>query len=84
MTQSEPTTQTTRQAEDSEAQDRAKRIDRLNQQIIEKSLERHLADIERVEGWMTSPWALSVLGVIAGVSLMSLGALFTKFFILTH
>ncbi|TXC70959.1 hypothetical protein FSB78_08380 [Sphingomonas ginsenosidivorax] len=84
MTQSEPTTLTTRLAEDSEAQERAKRINRLNQQIIEKSLERHLAELEMVDGWLASPLAVGGLGVIAAVTLVSLGALFTKFVILTH
>lgn len=84
MTQVEPTTLTTRLAEDSEAQDRAKRIERLNQQIIEKSLEQHLAALKRLDGWRASPWVLSALSILAGVALISFGALFTKFVILGH
>lgn len=84
MTQSEPTTLTTRLAEESEAQDRARRIRLLNQQIIEKSLEQHLAALKRLDGWMASPGVLAGLGMLAGVALISFGALFTKFVILAH
>ena len=84
MTQSEPTTLTTRLAEDSDAQDRARRIALLNQQIIEKSLEQHLAALKRLDGWMASPAALAALGIVAGIALLSFGVLFTKFVILAH
>jgi len=84
MTQSEPTSLTNRLAEDSEVQDRAKRIELLNQQIMEKSLEQHLAALNRLDGWETSPWIISGLGVAAGIALFSFGALFTKFVILAH
>lgn len=84
MTQSEPTTLTDRPAEDNEAQDRAKRIELLNQQIMEKSLEQHLAALNKLDGWETSPWILSGLGMAAGIALFSFGVLFTKFVILAH
>lgn len=84
MTQFEPTTLTTRLAEDSDAQDRARRIALLNQQIIEKSLEQHLAALKRLDGWMASPGVLAALGMVAGIALFSFGALFTKFVILAH
>jgi len=84
MTQSEPTTNNTRPAEDGEAEDCAKRIRLLNQQIMEKSLEQHLAALNRVDTWKTSPWVLSGLGVVAGVALISSGAMFTKFVILAQ
>ncbi len=84
MTQFEPTTLTTRPAEDREAEDRAKRMRLLNQQIIEKSLEQHLAALNRLDTWRASPWILSGLGMVVGVALISSGALFTKFVILAH
>ncbi len=84
MTQSEPKTLINRSAEDSEVQDRAKRIELLNQRIMEKSLEQHLAALNSLDGWKTSPWALSGLGMIVGVALISFGVLFTKFFVLAH
>ena len=84
MTQSEPTALITRLADDSEAQNRAKRIELLNQQIIELSLEQHLAAMKRLDGWMASPWILSGLGMAAGIALFSFGVLFTKFVILAH
>ena len=84
MTQFEPTTLTSVLVEDREAQVRAKRIEQLNQQIMEKSLEQHLAALNRLDGWKTSPWILSGLGVVIGVALISLGALFTKFITLAH
>lgn len=84
MTQSESTKLTTRLAEDSEAQDRARRIELLNQQIMEKSLEQHLAALNRLDGWMTSPGVLAGLGMLAGVALICFGALFTKFVILAN
>jgi len=84
MTQSEPTTNNTRPAEDREAEDCAKRIRLLNQQIMEKSLEQHLAALNRVDTWKTSPWVLSGLGVVGGVALISSGALFMKFVILAQ
>ena len=83
MTQSEPKV-TTLLAEDSEAQNRARRIKLLNQQIIEKSLEQHLAELKRLDGWMASPGILAGLGMLAGVALFSFGVLFTKFVILAH
>ncbi|MES2421976.1 MAG: hypothetical protein V4595_11885 [Pseudomonadota bacterium] len=84
MTQSELTTLTDRPAEDSEARDRAKRIELLNKQIMEKSLEQHLVALNRLNGWQTSPWILSGLGMAAGIALFSFGVLFTKFVILAH
>lgn len=84
MTRSEPTTLTTRLAEDSEARDRARRIELLNQQIIEKSLEQHLAALKRLDGWMASPGVLAGMGMLAGVALFGVGVLFTKFVILAH
>jgi hypothetical protein len=84
MTQSEPTTLITRLAEHSEAHDRAKRIELLNQQIIEKSLEQHLAALKRLDGWTASPWVLSGLGMAAGIALFCFGVLFTKFVVLAH
>jgi hypothetical protein len=66
------------------AEDRAKRIRLLNQQIMEKSLEQHLAALHRLDTWKTSPWALSGLGMVVGVALISSGVLFTKFVILAH
>jgi hypothetical protein len=84
MTQSEPTTATTWPTEDSETQDRAKRIESLNQQISEKSLQQHLTALNRLDGWETSPWVLSGLGMVAGIALFSFGVLFTKFVILAH
>ncbi len=84
MTQSEPTTPTTRLADDGEDQSRAKRIALLNQQILEKSLEQHLAALNRLDGWKASPWVLSGVGMIVGVALISFGALFTKFVMLAH
>ena len=82
MTQPEPTTLTNRLAEDSYAHDRGKRIERLNQQIIERSLEQHLAALNRLDGWRASPWILSGIGTVAGIALISFGMLFTKFFVL--
>jgi len=84
MTQSEPTTSTTWPAVDREAEDRAKRIRLLNQEIMEKSLEQHLAALNRLDTWKTSPWILSGLGLVVGVVLISSGVLFTKFIILAH
>ncbi|MEG8044959.1 hypothetical protein QP175_01285 [Sphingomonas aerolata] len=84
MNQSEPTSLTTRLVEDSEVQDRAKRIELLNKQIMEKSLEQHLAALNRLDTWKTSPWILSGLGMVVGVALISSGVLFTKFVILAH
>jgi hypothetical protein len=84
MTQCEPTTTTTWPAEDGEAEGRAKRIKLLNQQIMEKSLEQHLAALNRLDTWKTSPWILSGLGMVVGVALISSGVLFTKFVILAH
>lgn len=84
MTRSEPTTLTSRLAEDNESQTRARRIELLNQQIMEKSLEQHLAALNRLDGWATSPWILSGLGMAAGIALFSFGVLFTKFVILAH
>jgi len=84
MTQSDRTMMTTRPAEDKEAEDRAKRIELLNQQIMEKSLEQHLAALNRLDAWKTSPWTLSGLGMFVGVALISFGAMFTKFVILAH
>lgn len=84
MTRSEPTTLTTRLAEDSDAQDRAKRIELLNQQIIELSLEQHLEALKRLDGWMASPWVLSGLGMAAGIALFCFGVLLTKFVVLAH
>lgn len=84
MTQSEPTTLTDRLAEDKELQDRAKRTQLLIQQSIEKSLEKNLADLNRPDRWMASPWVLFGLGMIAGVALVALGALFMKFVILAQ
>ncbi len=81
MTQCEPTTTTTCPAEDGAAEDRAKRIKLLNQQIMEKSLEQHLAALNRLDTWKTSPWILSGLGMVVGVVLISSGVLFTKFVI---
>ena len=81
MTQSEPTALIT---DDSEAQNRAKRIKLLNQQIIELSLEQHLAALKRLDGWMASPWVLSGLGMAAGIALFCFGVLFTKFVVLAH
>ena len=83
MIQSEPTT-TTQPAEDREAEDRAKRIKFLNHQIMEKSLEQHLAALNRLDTWKTSPWILSGLGMVVGVALISAGVLFTRFVILGH
>lgn len=84
MTHSDQTTMATRPAEDSEAQNRAKRIKLLNQQIIELSLEQHLAALKRLDGWMASPWVLSGLGMAAGIALFCFGVLFTKFVVLAH
>ena len=84
MTQFEPTTLTTRPAEDSDAQDRARRIKLLNQQIIEKSLEQHLAELKRLDGWMASPGVLAALGMVAGIALFSFGVLFMKFVVLAQ
>lgn len=84
MTQFEPTTLTSLLVEDREAQVRTKRIEQLNQQIMEKSLEQHLAALNRLDGWKTSPLILSGLGMVIAVALISLGALFTKFIILAH
>jgi len=84
MTQSDPTTLTNRLAEESKVQDRAKRIELLNQQIMEKSLEQDLAALNRLNGWQTSPWILSGLGMAAGIALFSFGVLFTKFVLLAH
>jgi hypothetical protein len=84
MTRSRPTTLTTRLAEDNESQNRAKRIELLNQQIMEKSLEQHLAALKRLDGWASSPWILSGFGMAAGIALFSFGVLFTKFVILAH
>ncbi|MEG3174528.1 hypothetical protein U1708_20210 [Sphingomonas sp. ZB1N12] len=84
MTQSELTTLADRLAEDNESQDRAKRIEILNQQIMEKSQEQHLAALNRLEGWATSPWILSGVGMAVGIALFSFGVLFTKFVILAH
>lgn len=84
MTQSEPTTLTDRLAEDREFQDRAKRTQLLIQQNIEKSLEQNLADLNRLDRWVVSPWVLFVLGMIAGGALVVLGALFMKFVILAQ
>ena len=84
MTRSDQTTMTTRPAEDSEAQNRAKRIKLLNQQIAELSLEQHLAALKRLDGWMASPWVLSGLGMAAGIALFCFGVLFTKFVVLAH
>lgn len=84
MTHSDQTTMATRPAEDSEAQSRAKRIKLLNQQIIELSLEQHLAALKRLDGWMASPWVLSGLGIAAGIALFCFGVLFTKFVVLAH
>ncbi|MEG8057037.1 hypothetical protein QP150_10105 [Sphingomonas sp. 22L2VL55-3] len=81
MTQFE---RTNRLGEESEDLDRAKRIERLNQQIIEKSLEQHLAALNSVDGWKASPWILSGIGMIAGIALFSFGMLFTKFIVLAH
>lgn len=75
---------TTRPAEDSEAQNRAKRIKLLNQQIAELSLEQHLAALKRLDGWMASPWVLSGMGMAAGIALFCFGVLFTKFVVLAH
>ena len=84
MTQFEPTTLTTRLAEDSETQSSAERIKLLNQQIIEKSLQQQLAALNRLDGWETSPWILSGLGIAAGVALFSFGVLFARFVVLAH
>ncbi len=84
MTQSKPTTLTTRLAEDSETNSSAERIKLLNQQIIEKSLEQQLAALNRLDGWETSPWILSGLGIAAGVALFSFGVLFARFVVLAH
>lgn len=84
MAQCEPTTNTTCPAENGDADDRSKRIKLLNQQIMEKSLEQHLAALNRLETWKTSPWILSGLGMFVGVVLISSGVLFTKFVILAH
>jgi len=84
MTRSDQTTMTTRPAEDSEAQNRAKRIKLLNQQIAELSLEQHLAALKRLDGWMASPWVLSGMGMAAGIALFCFGVLFTKFVVLAH
>jgi hypothetical protein len=84
MTQSEPTTLTDRLADDREFQDSAKRTRLLIQQNIEKSLEQNLADLNRSDRWMASPWVLFVLGMIAGGALVVLGALFMKFVILAQ
>jgi hypothetical protein len=84
MTQSEPTTLTTRLAEDSETQSSAERIKLLNQQIIEKSLQQQLAALNQLDGWETSPWILSGLGIAAGVALFSFGVLFARFVVLAH
>lgn len=84
VTQFEPTTSTTRLPEDSEAQNRAKRIELLTQQLIEKSLEQHLSHLNRLDGWKNSPWILSSLGMVAGIALFSFGMLFTKFVVLAH
>lgn len=84
MTQSEPATLTNRPTEDGEAQDRAKRIALLNQQILEKSLEQHLTALNRLDGWKNSPGILAGLGMLAGVALVSFGVLFAKFVIVAH
>lgn len=84
MTRSDQTTMATRPAEDSEAQNRAKRIKLLNQQITELSLEQHLAALKRLDGWMASPWVLSGLGMAAGIALFCFGVLFMKFVVLAH
>jgi hypothetical protein len=84
MTQSEPTALTDRLAEDKELQDRAKRTQLLIQQNIEKSLEQNLAELNRSDRWMASPWVLFGLGMIAGVALVALGALFMKLVILAQ
>lgn len=84
MTQSKSTTLITQLADDSEAQNRAKRIKLLNQQITELSLEQHLAALKRLDGWMASPWVLSGLGIAAGIALFCFGVLFTKFVVLAH
>jgi len=84
MTHSDQTTMATRPADESEAQNRAKRIKLLNQQIIELSLEQHLAALKRLDGWMASPWVLSGLGMAAGIVLFCFGVLFMKFVVLAH
>ena len=84
IAQSDRTITTPSLAEDREAEDCAKRIRLLNQQIMEKSLEQHLAALHRLDTWKTSPWALSGLGMAIGVAVISLGVLFTKFVILAH
>lgn len=81
MTQSESTALTDRLAENKELQDRVKRRRLLIQQNIEKSLEQNLADLNRSDRWMASPWVLFGLGIVAGVALVVLGALFMKFVI---
>ncbi len=84
MTHSDQTTMATRPADENDAQNRAKRIKLLNQQIIELSLEQHLAALKRLDGWMASPWVLSGLGMAAGIALFCFGVLFTKFAVLAH
>jgi hypothetical protein len=82
MTQFERTTLTNRLLEDSEAQRRTERIERLKQEIIEKSLEQHLDALNRLERWTASPWLACALGMVASVGVISLGMLLTKFVIL--
>ncbi|RYF22435.1 MAG: hypothetical protein EOO77_04125 [Oxalobacteraceae bacterium] len=82
MTQFERTTLTNRPLEDSEAQSRTERIERLKQKIIEKSLEQHLDALNRLERWTASPWVICALGMVASVGVVSLGILLTKFVIL--
>lgn len=84
MTQSEPTTLTNRFTEDREFRESVKRTQLLIQQNIEKSLEQSLADLNRPDRWTASPWVLFVLGMIAGVALVAVGALFMKFVILAQ
>lgn len=82
MAQCERTTLTNRLLEDSETQSQAVRIERLKQEIIEKSLEQHLDALNELEKWTASPWVACALGIVASVGLISLGMLFAKFVIL--
>lgn len=84
MNQSEPTTLTDRLTEDKEFKDCSKRTRLLIQQNIEKSLKQNLTDLNRLNRWTASPWVLFVLGMIAGVALFAVGALFMKFVILAQ
>lgn len=84
MTQSELTTLTDRLTEDRDFQHSAKRTRLLIQQNIEKLLEQNLADLNRSDRWMASPFVLFNLGMIAGGALVVLGALFMKFVILAQ